>query len=87
MYMHEQLIANHAGIQKYADDVRRMAHIRHKKAPNKPWSRSNRYLKSKVVENLAKDSKDLDILSYTFQNRDKSQEASFNMQYKADLCA
>lgn len=54
---------------------------------NKPWSKSFRYLKTKLVEHLANDVKDLDIFSHTFKSRDKSLEPNFNLQTKADLGA
>ena len=61
--------------------------LRHKNVKNKPWSKSFRYLKNKVVEHLANDAKDLDIFSHTFRSRDKSLEPNFNLQTKADQCA
>lgn len=79
MYMQEQLISNHPAVQKYTDDVRRTNNMMHKRDVTKPWSRSNRYLKTKVVEHLANDTKDLDIFTHTFQNRDLSQETNFNL--------
>ena len=61
-----------------------MGLLRHKDSLNKPWSKSNRYLKTKLVEHLANDSRDVDIFSHTFRNRDRSLEPSFNLQVKAD---
>jgi len=87
MYMQEQLISNQPQVQQYTDDVRRVNNLRHKSEATKPWSRSNRYLKTKLVEHLANDTKDIDIFSHTFLNREISQEASFQLQAKADACA
>jgi len=39
------------------------------------------------VEHLANDAKDSDIFTNIFQQRDKSQDANFILQTKADLCA
>jgi len=87
MYMQEQLISNHPTVQKYTDDVRRISILRHKNSLNKPWGKSNQYVKTKLVEHLANDAKDTDIFLNIFQQRDKSQEASFNLQSKADMGA
>lgn len=37
---------------------------------NKPWSRSNLYLKEKLTEALNTDNKDADIFANVFNNRD-----------------
>ena len=50
MYMQEHLVSNHPYVQKYTDEVRRVGLLKHKHMINKPWSKSNRYLKSKLVE-------------------------------------
>lgn len=84
MYMLEHLISNHPAVQKYSDEVRRVSMLRHKNAASKPWGRSNQYLKTKLVEHLATDIKDADIFLNTFMSRDKTQEANFNLQIKAD---
>lgn len=87
MYMQEQLISSHPSVQKYSDDLRRLTLLRHKHNVTRPWSKSFQYLKTKIVEHLANDAKDVDIVQHTFQQRDRSQEPSFNLQTKADLCA
>ena len=74
-------------MQKYTDDIRRLSLLRHKDYIDKPWGKSFQYLKTKIVEHIANDSKDLDIFSHTFRSRDKSQEPNFNLQMKADQCA
>lgn len=79
MYMLEHLISNHPSVQKYSDEVRRISMLRHKHTPDKPWGRSNQYLKTKLVEHLATDIKDADIFLNTFMSRDKTQEANFNL--------
>ena len=87
MYMLEHLISSHPSVQKYSDEVRRISLLRHKMSASKPWSRSNQYLKTKLVEHLTTDIKEADIFLNTFQSRDKTQEANFNLQIKADQCA
>lgn len=87
MYMLEHLISSHPSVQKYSDEIRRISMLRHKTAKNKPWAKSNKYLKTKVVEHLATDIKQSDIFMNTFMSRDKTQEANFNLQIKADQSA
>ena len=78
------MVSNHPYVQKYTDEVRRVGLLKHKHMINKPWSKSNRYLKSKLVEHLANDARDLDIFQNTFRSRDRSLEPGFNLQVKAD---
>ena len=60
-YMLEDYIYKNPHLEQTQNNVRRVQLVKNKYKVDKPWSRSNLYLKEKLTEALNIDNKDADI--------------------------